>query len=97
MHCFLFLFFKWIGISLTFYLNHSMFLPAMRFGQSKNFLAPDYPSLKCSQCGVPFLAQQLTTLTRFREEAGSVPGLAHWLGDPGVAVSCGVRSQTDIA
>ena len=73
-----------------------MFLPPMRFGQIKNFLAPDYPSLKCSQCGVPFLAQQLTNLTRIHEDAGSVPGLAHWVGDPGVVVSCGVRWQTDV-
>ena len=39
--------------------------------------------------GVPFLAQRLTNLTRIREGAGLIPGLAQWVGNlalPGAVV-----------
>ena len=36
------------------------------------------------------MAQWLTNLTRNYEVAGLIPGLAHWVKDLGIAVSCGV-------
>ena len=49
--------------------------------------------------GVPVvaMAQWLTSPTRNHEVSGSIPGLAQWAKDPGVAVSCGVgcRSGSD--
>ena len=32
--------------------------------------------------GVPFVAQQLTNLTRVHEDVGLTPGLAQWVMDP---------------
>ena len=32
--------------------------------------------------GVPFVAQQLTNLTRIQEDVGSIPGLAQLAKDP---------------
>ena len=40
--------------------------------------------------GVPLLALWLTNPTRNHEVAVLFPGLAQWVKDPGVAVSCGV-------
>ena len=31
---------------------------------------------------VPFVAQQLTNLTRVHEDLGSIPGLDQWVNDP---------------
>ena len=39
---------------------------------------------------VPVLAQLLMNPTRNHEVAGSIPGLAQWVRESGVAVSCGV-------
>ena len=32
--------------------------------------------------GVPFVAQQLINPARIHEDAGLIPGLAHWVKDP---------------
>ena len=36
-------------------------------------------SVKQTHCRVPFMAQQLTILTRIHEDAGSIPGLTQWV------------------
>ena len=36
------------------------------------------------------MAQWLTNLTKNHEVSGLIPGLAQWVNDSGVAVSCGV-------
>ena len=38
--------------------------------------------VKTVPLGVPFVAQQLTNLTRIHEDVGSIPGLAQWVKDP---------------
>ena len=44
-----------------------------------------------NQCqGVPFVVQWLTNPTRNHAVSGSIPGLAQWVDDPGVALSCSV-------
>ena len=40
--------------------------------------------------GFPVVVQWLANLTRNHEVVGSIPALAQWVNNPGVAVSCGV-------
>ena len=50
-------------------------------------------ALKKKKMGVPVVAQWLTNPTRNHEVVGSVPALAQWVKDPGIAVSCGIACR----
>ena len=39
-------------------------------------------SLRNEKAGVPAVSQQVDNVTCIREDAGSIPGLAHWVKDP---------------
>ena len=52
--------------------------------------------LKAESLGVPVMVKWLTNLNRNHEVAGPIPGLAQWVNDPGVAMSCGVGRQLQL-
>ena len=49
--------------------------------QAWDHSGPRFPNLKNEVVGVPVVAWWLTNLTRNREVAGSIPGLAYWVKD----------------
>ena len=57
------------------------------FQQEEDKLSQQFKIIKV---GVPIVAQWLTNLTRNHEVVRSVPGLAQWVKDPVLPMSCGV-------
>ena len=66
------------------------------FGNCRNFskVCKIISKNKSSHCGLA-----VTHPTGIHEDSGSIPGLAQWVKDPAVAMSCGVdcRHGLDLA
>ena len=53
-------------------------------------MGTQYFLLKIRNSAVAVVVRWLTNPTSICEDLGSIPGLAQWVKDPGIAMSCGV-------